>query len=435
MGKVIERSKGLFTAVLLLALAFAVTAGAKDKVQKGDVVAILGDTLAIPKGYSAMIEMYLLVCQQDGPIRAAQFCQGNDCLKYLWARGVQPILAIHPTVVTTCYGMEDGYFLPLNTLLPSGHFTIYSNTLKGVIHEFKTNGVRMIVVGSPGAVKTENFIPRYQYNIVDYNQTLAVFRDIACQVAREENCAFANVHDLMLDVMGKAKRKYGDAYHVSGADGWRPAENGQLVMAYAFLRAMGCDGDIGKIVIDLAQGSASASGGHRVVACSGGEVKVESSRYPFCFYGRPDDPAATTGIIEFFPFNEDLNRFMLVVNGLAPSESVRVTWGATSKIFSAAAAAKGINLAAEYFNNPFCESFKKILADVRKKQDWETPFYIDRLSKLPGLKNDVKDYDPELAESLDDLVPALVKIHSRMCDALSASVVPVIHSIKVEVVK
>jgi lysophospholipase L1-like esterase len=408
---------------------------AADQVQKGDVVAICGDTLPNPKGYSAMIEMYLLVCQQNGPIRTAQFCLNNDPLRYLMARGVKPVLEMHPTVVTLSYGMEDGYFLPLKVLQPSGHFPKFSDNLKSLIHELKANGVRMIVVGSPGAVKTENFVPRYQNNIVDYNATLAVFRDVARQAAKDEGCPFADVYDLMLDVMAKAKIKYGDKYHVCGANGWLPAENGQLVMAYAFLRAMGCSGDIGKIVVDIAKGNATATTGHRIVSYNSGEIKVESSRYPFCFSGKPDDPAATAGIIEFFPFNDNLNRFNLVVNGLSASEKVRVRWGSTSKTFSASEAANGINLAAEYLNNPFSESFKKILAAVRKKQDWETPFYRDRLGRISSLKNDIKDIDPDLAKSLDQLVPALIQVHARMSDTLSASVVPVIHAVKVEVVK
>jgi len=409
--------------------------GTAEQIKKDDIVAICGDTLANPRGYSAMIEMYLLVCQQNGPIRTAQFCLNNDLLKYLMARGVKPVLEMHPTVVTLSYGMEEGYFLPLKVLQPSGHFPKFSDNLRNLIHELKANGVRMIVVGSPGAVKTDNFVPRYQNNIVDYNATLTVFRDIARQVAKDEGCPFANVYDLMLDVMAKAKIKYGDKYHVCGANGYLPAENGQLVMAYAFLRAMGCNGEIGKIVVDIAKGNVTATTGHRIVSYSNGEIKIESSRYPFCFSGRPDDPAATTGIIEFFPFNEDLNRFSLIVNGLVSPDKVRVTWGSTSKTFSASEAASGINLAAEYLNNPFSESFKKILASVRKKQDWETPFYRDRLCRISSLKNDIKDIDPDLAASLEQLVPALIQVHSRMSDTLSASVVPVLHTIKVEVVK
>ena len=435
MKKIYYQFKTIIITVFFSSFLLLSPSGTAEQIKKDDIVAICGDTLANPRGYSAMIEMYLLVCQQNGPIRTAQFCLNNDPLRYLMARGVKPVLEMHPTVVTLSYGMEDGYFLPLKVLQPSGHFPKFSDNLKSLIHELKANGVRMIVVGSPGAVKTENFVPRYQNSIVDYNATLAVFRDITRQVAKEEGCQFADVHDLMLDVMAKAKIKYGDKYHVCGANGWMPAENGQLVMAYAFLRAMGCCGDIGKIVVDIAKGNAAATTGHRIVSYNNGEIKVESSRYPFCFYGRPDDPAATAGIIEFFPFNENLNRFILTVNGLVSPDKVRVTWGSTSKTFSASEAASGINLAAEYLNNPFSESFKKILAAVRKKQDWETPFYRDRLCRISSLKNDIKDIDPDLAASLDQLAPALIQVHARMSETLSASVVPVLHAIKVEVVK
>ena len=52
----------------------------------------------------------------------------------------------------------------------------------------------------------------------------------------------------MEDVMTKAKAKYGKQYALAGeADGVHPDENGHLVMAYAFLKALGCDGDIGTI--------------------------------------------------------------------------------------------------------------------------------------------------------------------------------------------
>ena len=40
-------------------------------------------------------------------------------------------------------------------------------------------------------------------------------------------------------------------YHVAGADGVHPAANGHLIIAYAFLKALGCDGNIGTIKVDL----------------------------------------------------------------------------------------------------------------------------------------------------------------------------------------
>ena len=54
---------------------------------------------------------------------------------------------------------------------------------------------------------------------------------------------FANVHEPMMRAMAGAKAAYGEAYHLCGPDGVHPAGNGHVVMAYAFLRAMGLSDD------------------------------------------------------------------------------------------------------------------------------------------------------------------------------------------------
>ena len=62
-------------------------------------------------------------------------------------------------------------------------------------------------------------------------------------------------------------------------------------------------------------------------------VEIESTRYPFCFYGDPSDPESTRGILEVLPFNAELNRLELIVTG-ASTPRLKVTWGNWSK-FSA----------------------------------------------------------------------------------------------------
>src|SRR5436309_11296314 len=112
-------------------------------------------------------------------------------------------------------------------------------------------------------------------------------------------------------------------------------------MAYAFLKALGCDGEIGTITVDLAGNKATGSAGHEIKSVENGVVTIESSRYPFCFSGDPKSPDGTRSIIAFFPFNDDLNRFKLVVTG-ARSDQYKVTWGESSKEFSATELGKGI---------------------------------------------------------------------------------------------
>ena len=187
----------------------------------------------------------------------------------------------------------------------------------------------------------------------------------------------------MLDVMAKAKAKYGEDYAVAGGDGVHPDPNGHLVIAYAFLKALGCDGNIGTITVDLAANKATATDGHKVLAIKDGSVDIESTRYPFCFSGDPKSPDATTGIIEFFPFNQDLNRYTLIVTNPGPATKLKITWGTQSKEFPAADLAKGINLAAEFLNNPFSEPFKKVEQTIRQQQNFETLLVKQILASLP----------------------------------------------------
>src|SRR6266542_708103 len=93
---------------------------------------------------------------------------------------------------------------------------------------------------------------------------------------------------------------------LGGTDGVHPGPNGHLLMAYAFLKAMGVDGQIGSITVDL-RGKAASSEGHKIVGEETGKVEIESSRYPFCFSGDEKSPKGTRSILPYVPFNADLN--------------------------------------------------------------------------------------------------------------------------------
>jgi hypothetical protein len=126
-------------------------------------------------------------------------------------------------------------------------------------------------------------------------------------------------------------------------------------MAYAFLRAMGFDGAIGTIDVDMA-GTATASDGHRVVSAKDGTIEIESRVYPFCFSGDEKDPNGTRSILPFLPFNRDLNRYLLKVRHLA-APTADVTWGTATRSFSKAELEAGINLADAFPENPFLAAF------------------------------------------------------------------------------
>jgi lysophospholipase L1-like esterase len=413
-------------AFFLLVASAAAAQAAEPFLRADDRVAICGDSITEQRVYSVFVDDYLLMCRPAPRVTAVQFGWGGETSWQFLPRIEHDVLPFKPTIATIHYGMNDGGYAALTPEREKQ----FREAMTGAVRTFKAAGVR-VVVASPGCVDTHYFDKRYTpgHHVV-YNKTLATLRDVAREIASAEGCPFADVYGVMLDVQAKAKARYGAEYPLAGPDGFHPVANGHLVIAYAILKALGCDGELGTITFDAMSGKATATGGHEVVSARDGTITLQSSRYPFCFYGdpagpnEPRSPYSTKGILDFLPFNQDLNRFRLVVTGLT-SERARVTWGATSKEFSSADLAAGINLAAEFLDNPFSEPFKKVEGAVRVKQDFETPM-------VRNLVNGVRQLLPEERTAYGQLVSAAMAKDASLAGAAARAVAPVTHTIRID---
>jgi lysophospholipase L1-like esterase len=416
---------------LVALLALVLISPAFAQLKEGDRVAITGDSITEQKQYSVFIQDYFLMCKPKPNLSAIQFGWGGETSWGFLARMKNDALPFQPTVATTCYGMNDGGYSPMT----EDKAKRYRDATRGIVKTFKEAGVRFIVVGSPGVVDSTKFRRGENPAAAEmYNKTLGELRNIAREVATEEGVSFADVYGAMMEAMPKAKAKFGDDYAFAGGDGVHPGPNGHLVMAYAFLKALGCDGDIGTITLDLGTGQAEASEGHTLVSAAPGRVEVESGKYPFCFTGKSGggDAGATIDTAQMIPFNEELNRFKLVVKGVpASAQRLRVTWGETSKEFATADLTAGVNLAAAFpEGNPFALSFKRGEDAIRAQQNFETPLVKRLINAVPQYKEML----PEEAATLDKLVEAGRAKRDKLAAAAKAAVEPVRHTIKVEVV-
>ncbi len=394
-----------------------------------DTIAICGDSITELTEYSVFLETYLRVCRPAKNLRCLQFGWSGERADNFLLRMENDVLWLKPDVVTICYGMNDGGYRAAEKHTSD----TYRKAMRGIIGQFQRAGVRTIVAGSPGAVDLD-FYCRGK-GPAEYNQTLAGLRDIGRDVVREfarDAVVFADIHTPMHDVMVQAKRKYGPAYHVCGPDGFHPARNGHLIMAYVFLRALGVDGEIGTINLDLETGAASASEGHAVKPIkhnSDGRsmgLEIESIRYPFCFQGDPADPCSTSGITQFLPFNPQLNRMKLVVANAAGR--MRVTWGEQTREFSAGELAGGVNLADVFTPNPFSAGFFEVEAAVRAKQAFETIAH----KHVINCEGKARAALPEAVGHFVALRAKTLEKHQRLEQAVAAAMRPVRHSITIE---
>ncbi len=395
----------------------------------GDRLAICGDSITEQRKYSRLMEDYLTMCVPQLLISVRQYGWSGERAPGFLARMTNDCLRFNPTIATTCYGMNDHEYRKYEERIG----LTYSEFSLRMVEAFKNAGAR-VILGSAGCVGKVPGWTRSQGNTVDdLNHNLCTLRAIDIGLAREEHVGFADVFWPMLTAGAAAQAKYGADYAMCGKDGVHPDWAGHTVMAYAFLKAMGLNGDIGTFTVDLKHNRMKASPGHKVLSAKNGEFEIRSSRFPFCACvpsaddkaGYPacenDNPEKDNSIrsaMTLIPFNQDLNRLMLVVKGNAAA--YKVTWGEQTKEYTADQLAQGVNLAAEFPVNPFCAAFAKVDAAVAAKQAFET--------------RQIKEifHGKEGKENMEAAVRRTEAERAPLAEAVRASMVPVTHTIRIE---
>jgi hypothetical protein len=406
--------------------------------KRGDRLAICGDSITEQKMYSRIIEDYLTMCVPQLDVSVRQYGWGGEKAWQFLNRMTNDCLRFQPTIATTCYGMNDFEYRPYEDHIGRAYYT---NTV-GVVDAFKAHDVR-VILGSPGDVSK---VPWWQknpdYTLEKLNLSLCEFRNIDIGIAREEHVRFADVFWPMFTGGFTGRQQYGEDYAIPGRDGVHPYWAGHLIMAYAFLSAMGLPGDIGTFSIDVKRNKIKVSKGHKVISVADGAFTIESSRYPFC----PCEPAelATASYpvcgqdsvstndsirsgMTLVPFNQRLNRLMLFVkNATAPN--YRVSWGGESATFTGQQLAAGVNLAVEFPENPFSAAFAKVDAAIANKQAFETK----EIKEMFHGNNNPGTFTPEIVSRTDSVVGKAEEEHDTLVAAVHAAFVPVTYVIKIK---
>jgi lysophospholipase L1-like esterase len=382
--------------------------------KQDDRLAIIGDSITEQKMYSRIIETYLTVALPELKITARQYGWSGETAEGFKKRMVQDCLRFKPTIATLCYGMNDHRYKPYDEAVAKWYRENYGAVAKNL----KDAGAR-VVIGSPGPVgKMPSWVKTASGTVEDLNLNLCALRNIDIELAKEHDVRFADVFWPMYTSFWAAKTKYAPDYEVPGKDGVHPDWAGQVIMAYAFLKALGCDGQIGTISVDLASNKTTASTGHSVSKSDGGEIALTSTRYPFCASGPLDQHNSIRSGMTLVPFMQDLSRFTLIAKG-GSAANYAVTWGTESKTYTAEQLAAGVNLADDFQVNPFSAAFKTVDDAVYKKQAYETE-QIKKQFHGPTGKADIEKTATETEA-----------IRAPLAAAIATAVVPVNHVIKI----
>src|SRR4029077_12776647 len=115
--------------------------------KKGDRLAICGDSITEQKMYSRIMEMYLTVCVPQLEITTRQYGWSGEQAPGFLARMTNDCLRFHPTVATTCYGMNDHHYRAFEDSIGR----TYASNTTAIVEAFENHGAR-VVLGSSGCV-------------------------------------------------------------------------------------------------------------------------------------------------------------------------------------------------------------------------------------------------------------------------------------------
>lgn len=400
-----------FSILLLCALVSAVYA-AEER------LAFIGDSITAGNSYAVQMEVYLRACagKRDMKVRSFGF-PGDTALGFI--KRINEVIAWKPTVATIQFGMNDGFYGGYTDWMGSN----YQQGLTKAIRELRkinctvylaTPTVMDPVYGKPNSIYAR------KCDAKTYNLTLKKLAEFTEQVSNAKKIPKVELFELMSKVMTQCKQKYGEKYVFTGSDGIHPGINGQLVIAHAFLEAMGMGERIAGIIVDM-EGKVSVSEGHKVVSWENGELELESTRYPFCH--SPD----TEDVLPFLPFQEKFNRFDLKFTNL-PDGQYKISWGAYEKTFSSEVLAAGINLADEFRANPFSPTFEVLYKQIECKQKYEVLLVFELFPQLRNIGKETQD--AKTLEALETLKKKLTRHQTTLEQQIVLP--PVSHKIKIQ---
>jgi lysophospholipase L1-like esterase len=384
------------------------------QLRKGDRLAICGDSITEQKQYSLLIESYLTACLPELEITCRQYGWSGEQAGGFLKRMENDVLRFKPTLATTCYGMNDFRYVPYDESIAKE----YRANQTAVVRLFKQSGCR-VILGSSGIIDSvPHWVKSAKGTQQDLNLALSRFRNITVETAVSEGTGFADVYRPMLLADLTTKRQFGPEFKVAGKDGVHPGWAGQVIMAYAYLKAMGIDGNLGSITWDAASDKATGEGGHAVTACSGGNLSILSEKLPFS--PGPGEPANDNSIragLALVPFDSELNRLTLKITN-PKAAAYQVTWGTVSKRYPAAELAAGISLSRDFDNHPLVPAFQAIWNAASAKQSYETR-QIKTLVHGPEGAADMEGTFAVTEKARDKLVAGLQSVRKPVAHEIS----------------
>jgi lysophospholipase L1-like esterase len=308
-----ERSK--YMTVLGGLLALAISAVATEPVLRpGDRVVFLGDSITEGMSYTPGVMSYVtmrhpgvaITFPRNAGLRADNAAGSMNRLE-------KDVLRYKPTVVTICFGMNDGRVSTIEEVARA----FFLNGMTNLITTLKAAGIRVVLM-TPGCIDADNakfwFPSMEEMNL--YNGKLGRMAEAVKALGAREQLPVADMFTPMMEVTSKGKAV--NPKFTIIPDGVHPTEMGGIVMSYALLSGLGYTGPVSSIQLD-ARGKVSSAvraqaRAIRATADSISFVRVDEALPPYI------EPAAR-GVTNYYPMLLALHEYRFSLTDL-PAGSI-----------------------------------------------------------------------------------------------------------------
>ena len=383
----------------------------------GDRVAVIGDSITEPSSSNAaFLEAYTLARftnwkisfrnlgwsgdtsayskRQDfatlSSIAAAPQSEREDLVGRAVKAGLdRDVLPLKPNAVTINFGMNDGGWGSPGP----GIYEAYLACQTASARQLKAAGARVAFITPKPVERTAKPAD------LDGNKSLAKFSAGLSEVAQSTDARYANAFQPLLDLLVAGHDKQPNI-SLTGGDGVHPDPAGNLLVSWAFLKALGATSDVSSVTVDAVALKATQVENCKVdqVANVDGVVK----------FTRLDDrlplpvPVESVKALDAAPILNDLSRYLLTVTGLEAPRYALIIDGVKAGEFTREQLAAGINMTALQgpVTTQMQELFKKISAKNQAFNNRWRSVQIFQITSPTWLKSSLR-LDPESSIALE----------------------------------
>ena len=228
---------GVVACALGATLLYPRPAHADFLLKPNDRVVFYGDSITEFHNYTRPFQDYVYARYPESHIRFFNAGWSGDQAGGGLNRLSRDVLPLNPTVVTLCFGMNDGGYRKLDDQMLAN----YRKNMDGIVKALTDKKIRVVVFSPPPVDydRQPGWIAKDQLKTAEYNKTLEAF-GVACQeIAQKYGATYVDILHPILDGMANYKAENPGASLIP--DAVHPDENGGIMMGGAMLVGMGAE--------------------------------------------------------------------------------------------------------------------------------------------------------------------------------------------------